>query len=146
MKVKVTVSSEDGAEWVAEAKDLGLATTGASMMSAFERIQEEIQEFFRDAFGSSKRVEVICSKIKAVAAVTVSPLDPRPETPLDSFITTEPPETLLLTGQDLLEGEERLRLTSGDDTPNIGPSVYGSPGQIIDAEVVSVPQTGAVGE
>ena len=106
MKVKVSLSSEDGQEWTAEAKDLGLSTTGASMMSALEIMQEEIQSFFNKNFASPKRVEVLCSKIKATANVTVAPLDEyRPETPLSEF-TSEP----VVNEQDLIDSPDRLAL------------------------------------
>ena len=109
MKVKVNLSTEDGTEWTAEAKDLGLITTGASILSALEEMQEEIQKFFADAFGSNKRIEVLCSKIKGAASITVAPLEEyRPETPLSEF-SSEPK-----TSQDLIEGE-LLLLSPGED-------------------------------
>ena len=129
MKVKVSIQSEDGQEWTAQAKDIGLTTTGCTMMSALEEMQDEIQKFFADAFGSKKQIEVICSKIKANAAVTVSPLDPRPEVPLDNF-TQEP--LIRIDGQDILDGQELLQLPPGEEEIEIegaDDSSFGIPGE-----------------
>jgi len=146
MKVKVTLSSEDGIQWDAEAKDIGLVATGASMMSALEQMEENIKEFFADAFDSKKKIEVVCSKIKATAAVTVSPLDPRPEQPLDTFCQVDP---LLIEGQDLIEGKNQLSLPPGEEEIEIEYDDVIPPntsGNIIDAEFSQLPQIGAVGE
>jgi hypothetical protein len=147
MKVKVTLSSDDGIQWDAESKDIGLVTSGASMMSALERMEEEIQKFFANSFGSNKRLEVVCSKIKATASVTVSPVDPRPETPLTNFVPEEP---FLLEGQDLIEGKEYLALPAGEESDEIeleDPDTPDPSGTIIDADFTPVqPASGVVGE
>lgn len=108
MKVKVTLTSDDGQEWVAESKDIGLVATGASMLSALEAMQDEIRNFFHDAFGSEKMIQVVCSKIKATAAVTVVPLDERPEKPLYCYEQQED-----LDESSLIETPEQLALPSG---------------------------------
>lgn len=141
MKVKVTLSSEDGVQWDAEAKDIGLVASGASMMSALEEMQLELKKFFANAFDSKKKIEVVCSKIKATAAVTVSPLDPRPETPLASFEQADP---LLIEGQDLIEGNDQLVLPPGEEEIGIEGIDELPPedsDMIIDAEVTPVGET-----
>ncbi len=138
MKVKVTLTSTDGVEWVAECKDIGLTTTAASMLSALEEMYDEIRKFFAKSFGSNKEIETFCSKIKATASVTVSPLDPRPETPLTSF---EPADPLLIEGQDLIEGQEQLALPPGEEEIEIDGGDELPPedsDMIIDAEVTPV--------
>jgi|GEM_PF-6125890 len=141
MKVKVTLSSEDGIQWDAEAKDIGLVASGASMMSALEEMQLKLKEFFADAFDSKKKIEVVCSKIKATAAVTVSPLDPRPEKPLASF---EPADSLLIEGQDLIEGNDQLALPPGEveiEIEGVNELPPEDSDMIIDAEVTPVGET-----
>lgn len=125
MKVKVSLSSDDGVSWTAEAKDLGLIKDAASMISALEEMQEEIQKFFADAFGSNKRIEVLCSKIKATANVTVAPLDDeyRPEKPLTEF--TLGPDQDLIDTPDLLalpSGEEDIEIEYDEPHIELGPA------------------------
>ena len=111
MKVKVSLSSDDGLNWTAEAKDLGLIKDASSMLSALEEIQEEIQKFFWNSFGSNNRIEVLCSKIKATANVTVAPLDEyRPETPLSEFTPGE-----VVTPHDQIAGPDQLALPPGEE-------------------------------
>jgi len=110
MKVKVTLSSEDGVQWDAEAKDIGLVASGASMMSALEEMQEAIKRFFLNSFESKRIIEVICSKIKATASVTVSPLDPRPERPLECYESSP-----IVDGQSLIDDPNRLALPPGEE-------------------------------
>jgi hypothetical protein len=119
MKVKISLSSDDGITWTAECKDIGLSAIGASMMSALEDIELQIQEFFTNSFGSQRQIEVVCSKIKATAYVTVSPLEePRPEKPLDCYTTNLVPE------DHQIENDEQLVLSSGNPDCNIGDTTF----------------------
>ena len=111
MKVNVVITCEEGAEWVADCKDIGLTATGHDIESALVRIQQEIREFFAQNFGSKKQIEVICSSVRASAKITVSPIDPRPEVPLYTFGDDSEPTMECLT----IEGEPVLQITDGNE-------------------------------